>query len=150
MKIISMKGKENRMLSKIMRKDLNRKKTITLTLIIFIMLSSILVSTGSSMISKLYHSIDHLFTNSKTPHFVQMHAGDLDQAALENWAQSHDLVKDYQLVEMVNIDGANIIIGKNSEPETNSVMDISFVKQNGRFDYLLTLENNIAYVSPVQ
>ncbi|WP_234410419.1 ABC transporter permease [Caldalkalibacillus mannanilyticus] len=131
-----------------MRKDLNRKKTITLTLIIFIMLSSILVSTGSSMISKLYHSIDHLFTNSKTPHFVQMHAGDLDQAALENWAQSHDLVKDYQLVEMVNIDGANIIIGKNSEPETNSVMDISFVKQNGRFDYLLTLENNIAYVSP--
>ncbi|MEW9502818.1 ABC transporter permease [Jeotgalibacillus marinus] len=135
------------MLLKMLRKDFHRKKSITITLFIFVMLSAFLVSSGSIMFIKLFDSIDNLFTTSNTPHFVQMHAGEVDQTEIDRWTSSNSLVKDQQTVEMVGIDGANIFLGNSHEPEKNSVMDISFVKQNKSFDYLLDLENQVIQVS---
>lgn len=135
------------MLLKILRKDFQRNKSITIALFIFIMLSSLLVSSGSNMIIKLIDSIDYLFTASNAPHFVQMHAGEVDQEKIDSWTSSNSLVKSQQTVEMVNIDGNDLFIGNSKEPETNSVMDISFVTQNEDFDFLLDLENKVAQVS---
>lgn len=79
------------------------------------------------------------------PHFVQMHFGDINQNEIERWTEVNQLVEKQQTVEMVNIDGAAIIIG--NQTETNSVMDISFVKQNESFDFLLDLHNEKLEVS---
>ncbi|MFD3445955.1 ABC transporter permease [Microbacteriaceae bacterium 4G12] len=135
------------MLLKMLRKDFHRKKNITIILFIFVMLSALLVSSGSIMFIKLFDSINTLFTTSNTPHFVQMHAGEVAQTEIDRWTSSNSLVKDQQTVEMVNIDGANIFLGNSHEPETSSVMDISFVKQNKSFDYLLDLDNKVIQVS---
>lgn len=110
------------------------------------MLSALLVSSGSSMIIKLVDSIENLFTEADAPHFVQMHVGKLDQAEIDSWTASNSLVKNQQTVEMVNIDGANVFLGNSHEPEVNSVMDISFVKQNESYDFLLDLENEVIQV----
>jgi len=132
------------MLLRMLRNDLMRKKGITAALFIFVLLAALLVSSGSRMIMELTSSIQYLFSESKTPHFVQMHAGDLDQAKVNTWAEGNEMVEQYQIVEMVNINGANLYLG--AESEKNTVMDIDLVTQNQQFDYLLNLNSEIIQV----
>ncbi|WP_260410380.1 ABC transporter permease [Paenibacillus sp. JGP012] len=127
-----------------LRNDLMRKKGITAALFIFVLLAALLVSSGSRMIMELTSSIQYLFSESKTPHFVQMHSGELDQAKVNQWAEGNALVEQHQIVEMVNIDGANLYLG--AESEKNTVMDIDLVTQNQQFDYLLNLNSEIIQV----
>jgi len=135
------------MLGKILKKDFLRQKRITTVLFVFVMLSALLVASGTNMILELSNSLNYLFIKSDTPHFVQMHAGEVDQAEIERWTASNSLVKRQQTVEMVNIDGSNVSIGDGETTEVNSVMDMSFIKQNQQFDFLLDLENNMIQVS---
>ncbi|QQK78984.1 FtsX-like permease family protein [Salicibibacter cibi] len=135
------------MLFKMLRKDIAQKKTITAALFILITLSSLFVASGSNMAMELTHSMNTLFTKSNAPHFVQMHAGELDEAAIDHFASRNSDVKEQQLVEMVNIDGLNLTLGDNPTPETSGIMDHYFVEQNKKFDYLLNLENEIIQVS---
>ncbi|MCP1185863.1 ABC transporter permease [Paenibacillus sp. 1781tsa1] len=133
------------MLLRMLRNDVTRKKGITAALFIFVLLAALLVSSGSRMIMELTSSIQYLFSESKTPHFVQMHAGELDQAKVNTWAEENAMVQQHQIVEMVNIDGSNLFLG--AESEKNSVMDIDFVTQNQGFDYLLNLDSEIIQVN---
>lgn len=58
------------MLFKMMWKDIIRNKTITVTLLIFMTLSTLLASSGANMITELTNSLNMLFTKSNAPHFV--------------------------------------------------------------------------------
>lgn len=133
------------MLLRMLRNDIKRKKGITASLFIFVLLAALLVASGSRMIMELTSSIQYLFSESKTPHVVQMHAGELDQAKVISWAEADPNVEQHQIVEMVNIDGANLFLG--AESEKNSVMDIDFVTQNQDFDYLLNLNSELIQVN---
>jgi putative ABC transport system permease protein len=135
------------MLVKILKKDFVKKKRITITLIAFILLSALLAASGSNMIMELFNSMNYLFEKSSASHYSQMHAGEIDQAAIDRWSSNNSLVKEQQTVEMVNIDGSNIYIGSSTTTEKNSVMDLGFVKQNHKFDFLLDLNNEVIQVS---
>ena len=135
------------MITKILKKDFKRKKKITIALYIFVLLSALLVASGSKMIMELTSSLNYLFVKSNVPHFVQMHAGENDQAAIDRWAAGNSLVERQQTVEMINIDGSNIYLGSQPTPETNSVMDAGFIKQNPSFDFLLDLDNQVIQVA---
>ncbi|MDQ0191703.1 putative ABC transport system permease protein [Paenibacillus wynnii] len=130
-----------------LKKDFSRKKSITIALFIFILLSALLVSAGSSMIMELSNSLNNLFTASKAPHFVQMHSGELNQSEIDDWTSKNDLVKAQQTVEMINIDGSNLYLGNDAESEKNSIMDLDFVRQNTSFDLLLNLESQVIQLS---
>lgn len=136
------------MISKILQKDLLRKKLTTLVVLSFIFLSAMLVSSGANLILTLVNSLDALFERADSAHFVQMHAGELDQAALEQWADENPLVAAQQTVEMLTIDGSDLFLGDTQESEANTVMDISFVVQNTGFDFLLDLNSEIIAVVP--
>lgn len=91
-------------------------------------------------------SMENIFSIAKPPHFLQMHTGDLDYDKIEEFAKSQESITHYELVEMINIDGANIWYEKNGGdeiPMADSMLDNGFVKQTTNFDYLLDLENNI-------
>lgn len=133
------------MLLRMLRSDLMRKKGINIVLFVFILLAALLVSSGTRMIMELTSSIQHLFTESKTPHVVQMHVGKLDKMKVNEWAQANDMVDKHQIVEMINIDGAHLFFG--AEAEKNSIMDLDFVVQNQDFDFLLNLDSEIVQVN---
>lgn len=135
-------------LYRIFRKDLKRKRGTMTGVFIFIMLSSLLVSSGSRLIIELNNSLEYLFETAKVPHFVQMHSGDFDRRMLKQWSVSNNLVADYQIVEMISIDGSALFLNRGSESEENSIMDISFVRQNKSFDFLLDSENRIIELLP--
>lgn len=133
---------------KILKKDFLRKKSTSIIVFAFIMLSALLVSCGSNLIVELINSLNTLFVKAEVPHFVQMHAGEINRTEIGRWAQSNTLVKKHQCVEMITMDGSNLFFGESSVSEENSIMDISFVKQNSSFDFLLDMDNNRLNVSP--
>lgn len=136
------------MLKKILKKDLQQKKLITMVVLSFIFLSAMLVSSGCNLILTLTSSLDALFEKANTPHFLQMHTGTLDQAQIKHWADDNRLVETQQTVEMLTIDGSSLYLGSTQESEAGTVMDISFVVQNTDFDFLLNLNNEVIEVDP--
>lgn len=112
------------------------------------MLSSLLIASASQVIIELSGSLHNLLSQSKVPHFVQIHAGSIDRISIEKFTKTNPLVKKQQTVEMLRIDGSNVFIGSFEQSEANSVMDIGFVKQNVSFDLLLNLKNQVIQVNP--
>jgi len=133
---------------KILKKDFSRKKLITIVVFTFILLAALLVASGTNLIIDLSNSLNALFANADTPHFVQTHVGELNQAEIDSWATANAMVTDQQTVQMITVDGSVLYLGDSQTAEENSIMDISFVIQNDKFDFLLDLDNNVIQVSP--
>lgn len=134
------------MIRRMLKRDFSQNKMIITILFMFIMLSSLLMASASSNVINLLNSIDQLFKVSNAPHFVQMHAGEINQKSIDSFVAKTPFVKEQQTAEMIQIGGSNIFIKKKNEAEHNSVMDISFVKQNSNFDFLLDLNNEVINV----
>lgn len=98
------------MIRKMLKKDLQRNKVITITLCCFIMLAAMLIASASGIVMELFHSIDSLFEVSSVPHFVQMHNGEIDQQQIDDFSMENDFVKVQQTTEMLNISGASIYL----------------------------------------
>ena len=130
---------------RIIRNDILKSKAITLTTTIFVAAAAMLVSLAAILIVNLSGALDTLMTQAKTPHFMQMHSGDIDTARLKSFAEQNNNVEEYQVVEFLGMDGAQIILGDNSLE--GSVQDNGFSIQNEKFDYLLDLNGNIINVS---
>ncbi|MGG3279971.1 ABC transporter permease [Paenibacillus solani] len=130
---------------RIIRNDISNSKLITLTTMIFVAAAAMLVSLAAVLIVNLSGSIHTLMTQAKTPHFMQMHSGDIDTARLTAFAKQHGNVEDFQVAEFLNMDGAQIILGEHSL--VNSVQDNGFSTQSKKFDYLLDLDGNIIHVN---
>ncbi|OWT48483.1 ABC transporter permease [Bacillus sp. K2I17] len=131
------------MIRRMLKRDFSQNKMMITILFMFIMLSSLLMASASSNVINLLNSMDQLFKVSNAPHFVQMHAGEINQKSIDSFVAKTPFVKKQQTAEMVQIGGSNIFIKKKNQAEHNSVMDISFVKQNSKFDFLLDLNNEV-------
>ncbi|TCK92640.1 putative ABC transport system permease protein [Natranaerovirga hydrolytica] len=129
------------MVLKFIRKDFLRQKLITIALFVFIMLSAVLMASGANMLMDLTHSIRYFFEASHAPHFIQYHSGDMEQELIDRWSEEHQWVKQQETSEMINIDGSHIYFNNSQESQQNTLMEMGFVKQNEKFDYLLTLDN---------
>jgi putative ABC transport system permease protein len=127
------------------RNDVLRSKAITLTTMLFVAAAAMLVALAAILLVNLAGAIDTLMTRAQTPHFMQMHAGDLDRARLAAFAEQHEAVADFQAVEFLNVDSAQILFQNGSL--TGSVQDNGFSVQSDQFDYLLDLDGNIIQVA---
>lgn len=134
------------MLKRILLKDLTRNKVVTITLFIFILLASMLVSSSINIIIELTNSMTSLFQKSHTPHYVQMYSGKLQQKEIDKFSSKTPYIKKQQTSELLNINGANIFLGNKVENQANSVLENSFTKQNDKFDFLLDMDNQIMQI----
>ncbi len=130
---------------RIIRNDIVKSKVITLATMIFVSAAAMLVSLAAILIVNLSGALDKLMIQAKTPHFMQMHSGEVNTARLAAFAEQNRNVDEYQVVEFLNIDGSRIILGDHSL--TNSVQDNGFSIQSDKFDYLLDLDGSIIHAS---
>ncbi|MBK8984735.1 MAG: ABC transporter permease [Chloroflexi bacterium] len=130
---------------RIIRNDARKHKAITLTTMIFVAAAAMLVSLAAILIVNLSGAIDTLMTRAKTPHFMQMHSGELDQARLLAFAAQRDDIEAFQVVEFLNVDNAQIVVAGHSL--AGSVQDNGFSVQSETFDYLLDLDGNVIQVA---
>ncbi|GIQ71369.1 ABC transporter permease [Xylanibacillus composti] len=131
---------------RIIRNDVAKSKATTWTTMMFVAAAGMLVSLAAVLAVHLAGALDTLMTTAKTPHFMQMHAGELDRERLAAFAEQHDLVEDFQVLEFLNIDGTQIKLGEQSLAA--SVQDNGFSIQSEKFDFLLDLDGNIIQASP--
>lgn len=130
---------------RLIRNDMVKSKLITLTTTLFVAAAAMLVSLSAILIVNLSGAIDSLMNQAKTPHFLQMHSGDIDTVRLANFAEKNSNVDEYQVLEFLNVDNSQIILGDRSL--ANNVQDNGFSIQSEKFDYLLDLDGKIINVS---
>lgn len=133
------------MFYRLIRNDILKSKAITLITVMFIAAAAMLVSLAAILVVNLSGSIDNLMTQARTPHFMQMHSGDMDRARLTAFAEQNGHVEEFQVVEFVNVDGAQMLFDGSSL--AHSVQDNGFSTQNQKFDFLLDLDGNVIHVS---
>ncbi|MDA1879949.1 ABC transporter permease [Bacillus cereus group sp. BY10-2LC] len=131
------------MIRRMLKRDFSQNKMMITILFMFIMLSSLLMASASSNVINLLNSMEQLVKVSNAPHFVQMHAGEVNQKSIDSFVEKTPFIKKQQTAEMIQVNGSNIFIQNKNKAEHNSVMDISFVKQNTNFDFLLNLNNEV-------
>lgn len=133
---------------RIIRNDILKSKAITLTTTLFVAAAAMLVSLAAILVVNLSGALDTLMTQAKTPHFMQMHSGELDADRLKVFAEQNHNVGEFQVLEFLNMDGSQIRFGDRSL--ANSVQDNGFSMQSEKFDYLLDLDGNVINVSDGQ
>lgn len=88
---------------KIIRRDITGNKIISFITVLFIAAAAMLLSLAGILVIHLFGSIDSLMKDAKTPHFMQMHAGDIAFEELERFAQANGDVEDFQVLEFLNV-----------------------------------------------
>lgn len=129
------------MYRKLILNDINKSRLLTITITVFILLAALLTSLAAMLTINLFTAIDNMMLSAKTPHFLQMHSGDIDMERLSVFAGTQEEVEDFQVLKFLNIEGAEIFIGENSL--ASSVQDNGLSVQSKRFDFLLDLNGNI-------
>ena len=130
---------------RIVRKDISKSKLITLTTLMFVTAAAMLVSLAAILVINLTGAIDTLMMRAKTPHFMQMHTGEIDMERLGSFAEQNGNVHQFQVLEFLNVEGSSIVINGNSLG--GSVQDNGFSTQSRQFDYLLDLNGDIIQAS---
>lgn len=130
---------------RMIRNDMMKSKAITLITAIFVAAAAMLVSLAAILAVNLSGALDTLMAKAKTPHFLQMHAGEIDRERLASFAERHGNVEQFQVIEFLNMDGAKIKIGDRTLAD--SVQDNGFAVQSSQFDHLLNLDGDVITVS---
>ncbi len=136
------------MLARVIRNDVLRSKAVTLTTMLFVAAAAMLVALAATLVVNLSGAIDTMMTRAKTPHFMQMHAGELDAARLAAFVERNEHVADFQVLEFLNLDGSQFVFAGGSL--AGSVQDNGLSVQSERFDFLLDLDGNAITVSDGQ
>ena len=129
------------MFLKIVKNDFNRKKVITSTVFVFITLAVLLGASATNIIANLIQSMSALQEAAEPADITQMHAGEYDQIAIDQFTKANqEHIAMQETMELLNVDGMNIHFRDNNT-FAGTVQDISFVVQNEKFDFILDLDN---------
>ena len=76
------------MIGKKGRGKVKKSKVIHLTLVLFMIFSSFLMTIGTVVIDKTSKSMNQLFAIAKPPHFLQMHTGEINQKQIDDFTKN--------------------------------------------------------------
>ena len=132
---------ESFMYQRIIFNDLKKSRFISLTTLLFVAVSTMMLALAAILFINLTGAIDGLMWDAKTPHFMQMHSGEMDLERLESFSTSNPDVESFQVMEFVNVEDWHIIVeGQTLE---GGVQDNGIVKQGEHFDFLLNLDGEV-------
>ncbi len=121
--------------------DLVRNKGVNAALLVVLTLSAFLMATGAMVMERLIGSVDQLFEQAQPPHYLQMHKGEYDAAALDQFAADNPEIATWLIEDMLGYDSAAISWDRPSTGESGdlaeSLIDNLFVSQNQEFDFLI-------------
>lgn len=133
---------------KMFKNDFKRNPGGNVALVLFMTLSVTLVVAASIVMVQLTTSMTGMYEIAKPPHFLQMHKGEIDQEAIDEFNSSYHGVTAWQTSPMINVHSENLrIYGKESFSLADSKLDISLVKQNEEYDLLLDSDRKIIQMS---
>lgn len=132
------------------RNTLRRSPVSTLVLVLFVGLAAMLASSAAALVITASGAAQSLMEQARTPHFLQMHAGEVDEEQLAEFAAGNALVEDFAAVPMLNVDGTGIrVTGAGTDTTLAAgLQDNSFVAQSEGFDLLLDTDGQVIDPEP--
>ena len=127
------------MRTRILWNDLKGNPLLAVTTWLFMAVSALMFALTCFLLIGLLGSVDTLMEAAETPDFLQMHAGEINEAELIRFAVGQEQVRDYQTLRFLNLDNSSMVLGGHSLAD--STQDNGVCVQSGRFDYLVDLEN---------
>ncbi len=126
--------------------DFKANKLITISVCIFMAVTAMLLGLAIFLFASLAASIDTLMIKAETPHFLQMHMGELDGSQIEEFVKLRNDVEKMQICSFLNLQNSCLSIGDKSF-ETN-MQDNGLCCQGECFDYLVDEYNNVIRANP--
>jgi len=127
------------MYRKIIKNDVRESKLITIITTLFITVAALLVALATILSVNLAGSIDTLMEKSQSPHYMQMHTGEVNRERLAKFVEENGNVATYEVAEFLNLNGSDIELGDHSLAD--SVEDNGLAVQSKNLDYFLDMEN---------
>lgn len=126
--------------------DIRRSRMLAVATMIFMAVSAMFMALTVLLGISLLHSINTLMEQARTPDFLQMHTGDLDEKSLQEFADDHAQIRNWQVSRLLNLENAAIMLGNYSLAD--NTQDNGLCVQGQNFDYLLDLEGMMPEVRP--
>ncbi|MGM9531393.1 FtsX-like permease family protein [Intestinibacter sp.] len=133
------------MIKKLIWNDIKNNRFLSVTTTIFMTVSAMLIALTILLFTNLLGAIDNLMMEAKTPDFLQMHAGTLDENEILNFVEEHTEISDWQISRFLNLENSSISLGDYNLAD--STQDNGLTVQGESFDYLLDMENRLPEVS---
>lgn len=130
---------------------MRRSRTTAVILVAFVALSAMLASAAGTLMITANGATASLMRQARTPHLLQMHAGQVDHDRLRDFAENNPHVEQWIAAPMLNVDGAAIRVTGDDGTDTNlaaGLQDNSFVTQNTEFDFLLDTDGQVIDPEP--
>jgi putative ABC transport system permease protein len=114
---------------------------------LFVVAAAMLVALAAVLVVNLAGAIDTLMTQAKTPHFTQMHAGDLDLARLTAFAEQNESCRRFPGAGISQRGRRAVFIFWVCRPFAGGQCAGQWLRGAKRkFDFLLDLDGNIIQV----
>ncbi|MBQ8952098.1 MAG: FtsX-like permease family protein [Eubacterium sp.] len=133
------------MIRRLIFNDFKANKLITISTCAFMTITAMLLGLAIFLFAGLSASIDSLMKKAETPHFLQMHTGELREEELNVFTEGRHDVEEFQIARFLNLQNGQISIDGKSF-ETN-MQDNGLCCQSECFDYLLDADNKVIQVS---
>lgn len=114
--------------------------------IAFVAISVAMISLTTLLFTNLTGAIDHLMEKAKTPDYLQMHTGEINENAIKEFALSRPEVADYQVSRFLNLENSTLMLGE--ESLLDSTQDNGISVQGDGFDFMVNLKNELPKVKP--
>ncbi|MBQ6344092.1 MAG: hypothetical protein IJI41_13285, partial [Anaerolineaceae bacterium] len=119
--------------------DFSANKLVTVSICIFMAASAMMLGLTTLLFGNLSTSIDRLIQEARTPDFLQMHAGEIDQEKIAAFSGQQNAVESMQISRFLNLQNSQITLSGHSL--INSTQDNGLSCQNQEFDFLIDSEN---------
>ena len=126
------------MLIKLILNDVRQNKLMSAATVFFMAVSAALLILTALLFANLLGTIDGLMDRAQVPDLMQMHAGELDEAALSRFADSRPEVRDFQFARFLNLDNSSVVLGGHNMAD--STQDNGLATQSARFDFMLGMD----------
>ena len=114
----------------------------------FVTISVAMISLTVMLFVNLTGAIEHLMDVAKTPDFLQMHTGTLQEEEVESFVFERPEVFDYQILSFLNLENSMLTLSEHSLLDNSQDNGLSV--QGDGFDYMIDEKNELPDVLPGQ
>lgn len=124
--------------------DIKQNKLWSVSTWLFMSATALMFALTCFLYVGLIGSIDVLMEKAQTPDFLQMHAGELSEQELTEFADREE-VREYQTLKFLNLENGSLSL--DGRTLINSTQDNGVCVQSEKFDFLLDMDNRIVIPS---
>lgn len=129
------------MIRRLIGSSLKKSRLVSAFMAGFLVLSAALLSSALILTLGVFGTVDSFMESARTPHFMQMHLGPLDQQRMQAFVDGRDDVVAWEAIEFLNVENSQLLFdGQTLETE---LQQNGFVTQPDQMDFLLSPEGEM-------